>query len=417
MEKETFVYVDLAGAARQVGRLWTRVRRGRESATFEYDDAWLENPGRFALEPALSLGQGAYHTPAGKALFGALGDSAPDRWGRTLMARAERRSARAEERPPRTLTELDYLLNVSDLSRQGALRFCAEPGGPFLAHSDADPVPPLIELPRLLTATDLIEDEDGNDELLALLLAPGSSLGGARPKASVLDIDGTLAIAKFPKRDDEIDIVRWEAVALSLAAHAGIMVPKWRLERLDNRYALIVRRFDRNGAARIPFLSAMSMLGADDRDVRSYLEIADALRQYGAESRADHEELWKRIVFSIFISNTDDHLRNHGFLYEGTAGWRLSPAYDLNPVPVDLKPRFLTTAVDLENHEASVELALTVAPYFGLDENAARAVARDVALSVAEWRTIASMLGLPRQSIERMASAFDHDDLKSALAY
>lgn len=417
MEKETFVYVDLAGTARQVGRLWTRVRRGRESATFEYDGAWLENPGRFALEPALSLGQGAYHTPAGKALFGALGDSAPDRWGRTLMARAERRSARAEERPPRTLTELDYLLNVSDLSRQGALRFCAESGGPFLAHSDADPVPPLIELPRLLAASDRLEDEDDNDELLALLLAPGSSLGGARPKASVVDIDGTLAIAKFPKRDEEIDIVRWEAIALSLAAHAGIMVPEWRLERLDNRHALIVRRFDRNGEDRIPFLSAMSMLGADDRDVRSYLEIADALRQYGAESRADHEELWKRIVFSILISNTDDHLRNHGFLYESTAGWRLSPAYDLNPVPVDLKPRFLTTAVDLENHEASVELALTVAPYFGLDENAARAVARDVALSVAEWRTIASKLGLPRQAIERMASAFDHDDLKSALAY
>ena len=417
MEKETFVYVDLAGDARQVGRLWTRVRQGRESATFEYDDAWLDNPGRFALEPALSLGPGAYHTPAGKALFGALGDSAPDRWGRTLMARAERRSALAEERPPRTLTELDYLLNVSDLSRQGALRFSAEPGGPFLTHSDADPVPPLIELPRLLAASDRIEDEDGNDELLALLLAPGSSLGGARPKASVVDIDGTLAIAKFPKRDEEIDIVRWEAVALSLAAHAGIMVPEWRLERLENRHALIIRRFDRDGEHRIPFLSAMSMLGAEDRDVRSYLEIADALRRHGAESRADREELWKRIVFFILISNTDDHWRNHGFLYEGTAGWRLSPAYDLNPVPVDLKPRFLTTAVDLEDREASVELALTVAPYFDLNENAARAIARDIALSVAEWRTIASKLGLPRHAIERMASAFDHDDLKIALAY
>lgn len=417
MENETFVYVDVAGTARQVGRLWTRVRRGRESATFQYDDVWLDNPERFALEPALSLGPGSYHTPAGKALFGALGDSAPDRWGRTLMARAERRTARAEQRPPRTLTELDYLLNVSDRSRQGALRFSAEPGGPFLAHSDADPVPPLIELPRLLAASDCIEHEKYNDELLALLLAPGSSLGGARPKASVVDIDGTLAIAKFPKGDDEIDIVRWEAAALSLAANAGIMVPEWRLERVDDRHALIVRRFDRNGEDRIPFLSAMSMLGADDGDVRSYLEIADALRQHGAESRADRGALWRRIVFSILISNTDDHLRNHGFLYEGTAGWRLSPAYDLNPVPVDLKPRFLSTAVDFEDHEASIELALMVAPYFDLDENAARAIARDVALSVAEWRTVASKLGLPRPAIERMASAFEHDDLKSALAY
>lgn len=416
MAKETFVYVELAGAARQVGRLWTRVRQGRESATFQYDDAWLDNPERFALEPALTLGPGAHHTPAGKALFGALGDSAPDRWGRALMARAERRTARAEARAPRTLTELDYLLNVSDRSRQGALRFSAEPDGPFLAHSDADPVPPLIELPRLLAASDCINDGEDDDELLALLLAPGSSLGGARPKASVVDADGTLAIAKFPKRDDEIDIVRWEAVALALAARAGIMVSQWRLERLDDRHALIVRRFDRHGEDRIPFLSAMTLLGANDGDARSYLEIADALRQHGAESRADREALWRRIVFSILISNTDDHLRNHGFLYEGTAGWRLSPAYDLNPVPVDLKPRFLATAVDLEDREASLELALSVAPYFDLDEDAARAIARDVALSVVEWRTVAARFGLPRPAIERMASAFEHDDLKSALA-
>ena len=181
MEKATSVYVDLAGAARQVGRLWTRVRQGRESASFQYDDAWLDDPERFALEPALTPGPGAHHTPAGKALFGALGDSAPDRWGRALMARAERRTARAEARPPRALTGLDYLLNVSDRSRQGALRFSAEPGGPFLAHSDADPVPPLIELPRLLAASNRIDDEEDNDELLALLLAPGSSLGGSSP--------------------------------------------------------------------------------------------------------------------------------------------------------------------------------------------------------------------------------------------
>jgi len=415
MEQETFVHVDLGGATRPVGCLWTRVRQGRESATFQYDDAWLEDPERFALEPALTLGPGAHHTAAGKALFGALGDSAPDRWGRTLMARAERRAARAEERPPRTLTELDFLLRVSDRFRQGALRFSAEPGGPFLGHTDADPIPPLIELPRLLAASDRIDNDD--DELLALLLAPGSSLGGARPKASVLDIDGALAIAKFPKRDDEIDIVRWEAVALTVAAHAGLDVPDWRLERLDDRYVLIVRRFDRDDDGRIPFLSAMSMLSANDGDTRSYLEIADALRQHGAESQCDRQALWRRVVFSILISNTDDHLRNHGFLYGGTAGWRLSPVYDLNPVPADLKPRFLSTAIDLEDNEASMDLALSVAPYFALDENTARAVAKDVARSVSAWRTVASKLGLPRPAIERMASAFEHDDLNGALAY
>ena len=384
---------------------------------FHYDDAWIEHPERFALAPAIAPGPGAHQMLAGKALYGAVGDSAPDGWGRTLMVRAERRIAHAEERAPRRLTELDYLLNVSDRARQGAVRFASEPGGPFLAQTDNDPVPPLIELPRLLAASDRIDDEEDNDEVLALLLAPGSSLGGARPKVSVLDIDGTLAIAKFAKRDDETDVVRWEAVALSLAAHAGIQVPAWRVERVDDRYVLIVRRFDRNGEGRIPFLSAMSMLGADDGDGRSYLEFVDALRLHGAEFRADREALWKRIVFSILISNTDDHLRNHGILYAGTAGWRLSPAYGLNPVPIDLKERFLSTAIDLENYEASLELALGVAPYFEIDEDAARAVAKDVALSVAEWRTVAAKLGLPHPGIERMASAFEHDDLKSALGY
>ena len=223
MQRETFVYVDFAGNPRQVGRLCTRMAQGRESAMFHYDEAWIDHPERFALDPAIAPASGAHHMLAGKALYGAVGDSAPDRWGRELMARAERRIARAEERAPRRLTELDYLLNVSDHARQGAVRFAAEPGGPFLAQMDNDPVPSLIELPRLLAASDRIDDEEGNDELLALLLASGSSLGGARPKVSVLDIDGTLAIAKFPKRDDETDIVRWEAVALSLAAHAGIL--------------------------------------------------------------------------------------------------------------------------------------------------------------------------------------------------
>lgn len=415
MQKETFVYVDLAGATHQIGRLCTCVDQGRESASFHYDDAWIDHPECFALGPALAPVSGAHNMLAGKALYGAVGDSAPDRWGRWLMARAEQLTARAEERSPRTLTELDYLLNVSDRARQGAVRFSAEPGGPFLAQTGADPVPPLIELPRLLAASDRIDGEEDNDEFLASLLAPGSSVGGERPKVSVLDIDGKLAIAKLPKRDDKLDIVRWEAVALSLAAHAGIQVPSWRIERLGDRYVLIVRRFDRNGEERIPFLSAMGMLGADDSDTRSYLEIVDALRQHGAEFRADREALWKRIVFSILISNTDDHSRNHGFLYAGTAGWRLSPAYDLNPVPADLKPRFLSMAVNLNDHEASLELALNAAPYFDIDENTARAVAKNIALSVAEWRTVAAKIGLPRPAIERMASAFEHDDLKSAL--
>ena len=394
MAEEAWVYVDLDGRTQPVGRLWSRVRRGRESASFEYDPDWLSHAERFALEPALTLGPAAHHTPPGRALFGALGDSAPDRWGRALMVRAERLRVRSEQGAPRTLTEFDYLLRVSDRARQGALRFAAEPGGPFLSDADRDPVPPLIELPRLLAASDRFEAGGGDEDLLALLLAPGSSLGGARPKASVIDRDGSLAIAKFPKRDDTANIVCWEAVALSLADHAGIEVSERRLIPVDDRAALVIRRFDRDGDRRIPFLSAMSMLSANERDRHSYMEIADALRQHGAAPGTDLPALWRRIVFNVLVSNTDDHLRNHGFLYVDNTGWRLSPAYDLNPTPVEVKPRFLSTAIDLEDTTASIELALEVAPYFGLAADDARVVARNVALTTREWRHAADRAAL-----------------------
>lgn len=415
MDRETWVYIDLDCAPILVGRLWTRVRQGRESASFQYDDGWLQHPARFALEPALTLGDAAHHTTAGKALFRALGDSAPDRWGRELMGRAERRAAREEGRTARTLHEIDYLLRVDDRARQGALRFSETRGGPFVSTSEHDPVPPLVELPRLLAASDSVLGDDDSYELLQLLLAPGSSLGGARPKASILDVAGNLAIAKFPKHDDDYDVVRWEAVALSLAARAGIEASAWRLENLDGRSVLIVRRFDRIGDERIPFLSAMSMIGAEDLEMRSYLEIADALRQHGANAANDLQALWRRIVFSILISNTDDHLRNHGFLYSGHDGWRLSPAYDINPVPIDIKPRYLTTAIDLDDTTASIELALHVAEYFMVDDDQARAIAKDVARVVSEWRTMAAALGLSPAEIDRMSTAFEHDDIRVAL--
>jgi serine/threonine-protein kinase HipA len=254
------------------GRLWARIRKGRDSATFEYDKEWLANPIRFSLEPALQLGPGPFHTPTGKPLFGAIGDSAPDRWGRVLMRRAERRRAERAGETPRTLREIDYLLMVNNEARQGALRFAQEPGRPFLAANDAAPIPPLIELPRLLSAAEHVVGDSDSEEDLRLLLAPGSSLGGARPKASVRDKDGHLAIAKFPHKDDDFNAVLWEAVALRLAEKAGISVAPWRVENVAGKATLIVRRFDREGAVRIPFLSAMSMLGANDNETRSYLE-------------------------------------------------------------------------------------------------------------------------------------------------
>jgi len=409
MDREVFVYVDTDGSSRLVGRLWTRSRRGRHTASFEYDTAWREDPSHFSLEPALGVGPGAFHTD--KPLFGAIGDSTPDRWGRVLMQRAERRRAQAAKETPRSLTEIDYLLGVHDETRQGALRFSLEEGGPFLAAPEDHPIPPLISLPGLLSAAERVGTDEESDEDLRLLLAPGSSLGGARPKASVRDRGGRLAIAKFPHKEDEYSTVLWEAVALSLATEAGIATPEWRLEEAADKPVLLLQRFDRSEGSRIPFLSALSMLGAEDRETRSYLEFVDALRQHGAALTQDAHELWRRIVFSILISNTDDHLRNHGFLYSGPDGWRLAPAYDLNPVPVDIKPRVLTTAIDYDDGTASLDLALSVTDHFLLSAEEAQAIAREVGRAVSGWRAAASSLGASKAEIERMASAFEHDDL------
>lgn len=416
MDRHVFVYADLQGVAQLVGRLWAQVRKGRETATLEYDAAWLAHPARFSLEPALRVGPGPFHTPAELPMFGAIGDSAPDRWGRVLMRRAERRRAEHAGTAPRTLYEIDYLLLVDDEARQGALRFSERPGGPFLRDDEGPRTPPLLGLPRLLSAAERVASEDDTDEDLRLLLAPGSSLGGARPKASVRDHDGHLAIAKFPRRDDDYDVVAWEAVALDLARRAGLPVPDARVEDVAGRSVLIVRRFDRLGGTRLPYLSAMSMLGARDNEGRSYMEIVDALRQHGAAPLEDIRALWRRVVFSILISNTDDHLRNHGFLYENATGWRLSPVFDVNPVPTDIKPRILSTAINEDDTTASLQVAFDIAAYFEINAGDARAIAREVGEAVAQWRARASAQGISRAAVDRMASAFDHPDLRQALA-
>ena len=417
MDREILVHIDLRGIAVPVGRLWTRVCNGRESASFEYDASWLQHPEHFALEPALTLGPGPFHTPPAKALFGSIGDSAPDRWGRVLMRRAERRRAAGEGEKPRSLLEGDFLLRVDDEARQGALRFAEELGGPFLESAAASRIPPLVRLPRLLSAAERLSDDKENDEDLRLLLAPGSSLGGARPKAAVRDHDGNLALAKFPRRQDDVSVVLWEAVALALADKAGIAVPRWRVEKINGNPVILIRRFDRAAEDRIPFLSAMSMLGANDKETRSYLEIADALRRHGAAAKQDLAQLWRRIVFNVLVSNTDDHLRNHGFLYQSHAGWRLSPAYDLNPVPIDIHPRVLSMAIDLDDPTASLELALETAEYYGLKTAEARSFAGQVACSVSGWRAEAASLKVRPREMERMSSAFEHDDLEQALKF
>jgi serine/threonine-protein kinase HipA len=409
------IHIDLQGQLRWVGLARCNRVRGSEAITFEYMDEWLDSPDRFSIEPALALTRGVFPPPAGQSIFGAIGDSAPDTWGRRLMQRLERRQAERDGRAVRTLTESDYLLGVADETRSGALRFRWAGEQTFQAPSRAG-VPPLIELGRLMQITERILRDEETDEDLQVIFAPGSSLGGARPKASVIDQHGHLSIAKFPKETDEYSMETWEEIALRLAAQAGITTPHHQLLQVAGKAVLLSRRFDRSGLIRIPFLSAMSMTGAKDGERGSYPEIVDALSSHGAQAKADAQSLYRRVVFNVLVSNVDDHLRNHGFLWLGRTGWTLSPAYDLNPVPTDLKARILTTNIDLDEGTCSLDLLEEAAEYFSLSLPQARTVIKEVATVTASWKEVARNAGAKSSEINRMASAFEHEDLQRALA-
>jgi serine/threonine-protein kinase HipA len=409
------VFVAAGGGDLHAGELWSHRRRNRESATFAYVPEYLEHPAAFELDPALPLRDGLQQTPTGREIFAAFGDCAPDRWGRVLIERAERRRAKAQDQTRRSLGEIDYLLGARDDMRQGALRFRDPETEAFLAPED-EGVPTLIGLPRLLASAERVDREEEDDEDLRALLRGGSSLGGARPKAHVIDEDGRSAIAKFPKpSSDRWEVIRWEAVALELARLAGIEVPASRLVEVSGRGVLVVNRFDRQGDRRVPYVSAMTMLEATDGDSGSYLEIAEAIETHSPDTTEDLNRLWRRIAFSILISNTDDHLRNHGFLRLSSAGWSLSPAFDLNPEP-ELGPRHLKTAIDFDETEARIEVLLGVSKDFRLDEKAARKTLCEVGEATSAWRQVAKAQGLQRSAIEAMAPAFEHEESKAVEA-
>lgn len=410
------VHIDLHGETRRVGLLRRHSARRGETVTFEYSDAWLGDPNRFSIDPALALGEGLFPTRQNQAIFGSIGDSAPDTWGRGLMRRAERRRAEREGRKLRSLSEIDYLLGVEDISRLGALRFRWEGEEEFQSPPRGG-VPALIELGRLLGVTERILRNEETDEDLQLIFAPGSSLGGARPKASVIDGQGRLAIAKFPKETDDYSIELWEEIALRLARNAGIDTPDHELAQVAGKQILLSRRFDRQGEGRIPFLSAMSMVGLADGEQGSYLELVDALTEHGASARADARELFRRVALNVLISNVDDHMRNHGFLWQGRAGWSLSPVYDLNPTPVDVRPRILTTNIDFDESTCSLDLVESVTSEFGLSLADARAIIGEVGRAVANWQDVAVAAGAQMEEIRRMESAFEHEDLNRALTY
>lgn len=410
---EVEVHISLDEITHRVGTLFRQAARGRESVTFRYHEDWLGNSKRFSLEPGLYVNEGAFHPDGNREIFGSIGDSAPDTWGRRLMQRAERRLAGKESRSPRTLHEADYLLDVADFSRLGSLRFKHEADDEFQKPT-GEGVPGFIQLGRLLESAQRIECNDETDEDLAMIFAPGSSLGGARPKASVVDAHGKLAIAKFPKETDEYSVETWEHIALILAARARINVAAHELQTVDGRQVLISWRFDRKHKQRIPFLSAMSLLQAKDGDRSSYPEIVDELAQHGANTGTDSSELFRRMIFNILVSNVDDHLRNHGFLWAGSSGWVLSPAYDLNPTPTDLKARILSTNISLDEGSCSIDLALSQAELFGLTLADARTIVAEVGQAVATWRDVSKTMGVSEKEVDRMASAFVHADSEMA---
>ncbi|MDB5584501.1 MAG: HipA-like protein [Bradyrhizobium sp.] len=412
MERTLDVHIDWQGETLHVGRLWARSRGTKETSSFEYAESWRAHPHAFALDPMLPLSAGTFHT---EGLFNAFTDPAPDRWGRNLLLRRERKRAKAEGRPARTLLDIDYLTLVEDRNRLGALRFTEDRGENFLAESE-QAIPPIIKLGRLLSATTRILTDKESDDDLRLVLAPGASLGGARPKAAVIDAGGHLTIAKFPSPADDWPVPRWEATAMTLARAAGIDVPDFALHKIQNRPVFLMRRFDRDEAGRrIPFISALTALAASDGDVRSYLELLDVLRTNGAAPERDAAQLWRRMVFNVLISNTDDHLRNHGYLRD-PGGWLLAPAYDLNPMPVDVKPRHHALTLDEADDASSIDTAMAVAGQFGLKPDAARIIAAEVGVAVLAWREVAADNGLTGAQIERMASAFEHEDLVKAVA-
>jgi serine/threonine-protein kinase HipA len=409
------VYVAIGETNLFAGRLYPHPRRGVESASFVYHDRYLADPDAYALDPALPLVTGTLQTPVGRALFGAFSDCAPDRWGRTLIRRAEMARARLAGTAPRSMSEMDVLLGVRDDLRQGALRFRDGEEGPYLAAEDSG-VPVLTDLPRLLDIAEHAESDTAGYEDLKRLLRAGSSLGGARPKAHVIDGAGHIAIAKFPSASSDVwNVMAWEKVALDLARDAGIKVPDSQLIRVGDRNVLIVDRFDRQGTTRIGYASAMTMLEAGDGDQRSYLEIAEVIEERSTAATADLRQLWRRIAFSILISNTDDHLRNHGFLHERAESWVLSPAFDLNPNP-EPGPKELSTAIDFSDTHASVDTLMGAAEYFRLNVREATDVLAQVTRAVGRWRAVAASHGLQQGDIDAMEPAFEHDERKRAQA-
>lgn len=412
--KQIWVYADWVelGGTKFMGTLTAEQVRGREVFSFSYSKEWLENAPALVLDPDLGLYGGPQYSRDDKPNFGLFLDSSPDRWGRVLMERREALIAGQEGRKPRTLLESDYLLGVSDRYRMGGLRFKLTKDGPFLDDHDAMAAPPMTSLRTLEEASLQLENENAVDSpqfagWLNLLMSPGSSLGGARPKASVIDPGGQLWIAKFPSRKDDRDVGAWEMVVNELALRSGLRVAEGKARRFtQDHHTFLTKRFDRQSDGRIHFASAMTLLGyndgADAMAGVSYLHIAEFIMRHGATPDADLEELWRRIVFNTYVSNSDDHLRNHGFLLT-PKGWVLSPAFDINPIPSSTG---LSLNISEHSNAIDPDLARAVAEKFRVNEKKREAIIDKVIQAVNHWREVAAKLGISRSEMQRMGNAF-----------
>ncbi len=405
------VCVQIVGEDFLAGSLWTNRRRGAESATFVYEPTYLASKGAYPLDPALPLVPGPLQTPLSQRIFGAFSDCSPDSWGRELIESRDR--ARNDRENEGRGSEADFLLGVRDDLRQGALRFRDPDTRAFIA-AESEAVPRLLDLPGLVAISERVERDGATPDQLDRLLRAGGSLGGARPKAHVVGPNGRLAIAKFPRTEEDArSFEAWEAVALDVGRRAGLRVAESVLHLVDGRSVLIVDRFDRVGEERVGYVSAMTLLEQGEGEPRSYLDLAEVIEEQSDRVTADLHELWKRIAFSVLVSNTDDHLRNHGFLRLSSGGWSLSPAFDINPNPSP-GPKRLSTSIDGRSREASLETLFGVAEHFGLDDEELRKAIAQASSAISRWRDVAAKLGLVQAEIDSMEPAFEHESAELA---
>lgn len=415
MKQHIFVFADWKGmdGPKLIGTLSAQVGKGKKAFSFEYNKDWLNSPEQILLDPDIKFFSG-HQFPYDKENFGIFLDSMPDTWGRTLMKRRLAQIAKEKGENPPKMYDIDYLLGVYDETRMGGIRFKTELNGPFLDDNLNFPTPPWASIRELQSAAKNYEEDIDNQSIkdwLNILIAPGSSLGGARPKANIIDENGELWIAKFPSKNDEIDKAAWEFLAYQLAIMSGIKMSECRIEKvMGKHHTFFTKRFDRERNNRIHFSSAMTMTNFTEEKLRfetaSYLHIVDFIQNFGINVNENLEQLWRRIVFNILISNTDDHLRNHGFLLENK-GWTLSPAYDLNP---SIDRNGLSLNIDLENNGLDLEIVKSVGEYFRLTPNKMEKIISEIRNSVSQWQDIANKIGIPRSEQEMMKSAFVEND-------